>query len=63
MGKAGEKQKRAPKTTDKREYERFVETARQLGCDESEEAFEQAFKKIVSPRPLLSRKGALTKRS
>jgi hypothetical protein len=50
MGKAGEKQKRTPKTTDKREYERFVETARKLGCDESEEAFEQAFKKIVPPK-------------
>ena len=47
MGKAGEKQKRTPKTTDKREYERFVETARKLGCDESEEAFERAFKTIV----------------
>jgi hypothetical protein len=50
MGKAGEKQKRTPKTTDKREYARFVETARKLGCDESEEAFEQAFKKIVPPK-------------
>ena len=47
MGKAGEKQKRTPKITDKREYERFVETARKLGCDESEEAFRRAFTKIV----------------
>jgi hypothetical protein len=47
MGKAGEKQKRTPKTKDKRQYERFVETARKLGCDESEEAFEREFKKIV----------------
>jgi hypothetical protein len=50
MGKAGEKQKRTPKTTDKREYERFVETARKLGCDESEEAFQRAFSKIVPAR-------------
>ena len=50
MGKAGEKQKRAPKTTDKRQYERFVETARKLGCDESEEKFERAFEKIVPPK-------------
>jgi hypothetical protein len=50
MGKAGEKQKRTPKTKDKREYERFVETARKLGCDESEEAFEHKFKTIVSAR-------------
>ena len=47
MGKAGEKQKRTPKTTDKREYERFVETARKLGCDESVEAFDRSFRKIV----------------
>jgi hypothetical protein len=50
MGKAGVKQKQVPKTKDKREYERFVETARKLGCDESEEAFERAFEKIVSPK-------------
>jgi hypothetical protein len=50
MGKAGEKQKRIPKTKDKRQYERFVETARKLGCDEREESFEEAFRKIVPPR-------------
>ena len=50
MGKAGEKQKRTPKNQDKREYERFVETARKLGCDENEEEFERAFKKIVPPK-------------
>jgi hypothetical protein len=50
MGKAGEKQKRTPKISDKREYERFVKTARKLGCDESEESFEQAFKKIVTAK-------------
>jgi hypothetical protein len=43
MGKAGEKQKRTPKTKDERQYEQFV--ARKLGCDESEEAFEATFKK------------------
>jgi hypothetical protein len=47
MGKAGEKQKRTPKIADKRQYERFVETARKLGCDESEDAFDRAFRKIV----------------
>jgi hypothetical protein len=50
MGKAGEKQKRTPKIKDKRQYERFVETARKLGCDESEEAFEREFVKIVPPK-------------
>lgn len=49
MGKAGEKQKRTLKISDKRQFERFVETARKLGVDESEEAFERAFKKIVPP--------------
>jgi hypothetical protein len=47
MGKAGEKQKRKPKITDKRQSERFRETARKLGADESEEAFDRAFRKIV----------------
>jgi hypothetical protein len=47
MGKAGEKQKRTPKISDKRQFERFVETARKLGIDESEEAFDRAFRKIV----------------
>ena len=50
MGKAGEKQKRKPKEKDKRQYERFVETARKLGVDESPERFEQAFEKIVPPK-------------
>jgi hypothetical protein len=50
MGKAGEKQKRTPKTTDKRQFERFVETARKLGADESEEAFDRAFRKIIPPQ-------------
>ncbi len=49
MGKAGEKQKQIPKTKDKQQYERFVETARKIGCDESEEAFERAFEKIIPP--------------
>jgi len=50
MGKAGEKQKRTPKNQDKRQSERFRETARELGCDESEETFDQAFRKIVPPK-------------
>jgi hypothetical protein len=50
MGKAGEKQKRIPKNQDKRQSERFVETARKLGCDESEETFERTFLKIIPPK-------------
>lgn len=50
MGKPGEKQKRKPNKTDSKQYERFVETARKLGVDESEEAFDRAFGKIVPPK-------------
>ena len=50
MGKAGEKQKRTPKTIDKRQSERFVETARKLGADESGKSFERAFEKLVPPK-------------
>jgi len=47
MGKAGEKQKRKPKEKDKRQYERFVETARKLGVDESPETLDRAFRKLA----------------
>ena len=51
MAKAGIKRKQPkPKATDKRQSERFRETARKLGADENEEAFERAFLKIVPPR-------------
>lgn len=40
-----------PKTkTDKDQAERFKAAARQIGVDESGEAFEQAFTKIVPPK-------------
>jgi hypothetical protein len=58
MGKAGEKQKRTPKTTDKRQFERFVKAARKLGCDESEEAFKRTFEKLVPPKRTSSRQEA-----
>jgi hypothetical protein len=50
MAKA-EKPKTA-KPSKKVQYERFVETARNLGVDdeESAEAFERAFSKIVPPK-------------
>jgi hypothetical protein len=50
MGKAGIKQKRKPKTTDKRQYERFVETARKLGADEDPDNFARKFEKIIPPK-------------
>jgi hypothetical protein len=53
MAKAA-KQKTAEKPRNKKDqYERFQQTARNLGIDdkESAEAFEGAFKKIVPPKP------------
>jgi hypothetical protein len=50
MGKAGIKQKKKPKMSDKRQFERFVKTARKLGTDESEGAFDRAFRRIVAPK-------------
>jgi hypothetical protein len=41
MGKAGEKQKRKPKISDKRQSERFKETAREVGADEPSDAFDR----------------------
>jgi hypothetical protein len=35
---------------DKEQYERFRDFAREVETDESEEAFERAFKKIVPPK-------------
>ncbi len=41
---------RKRKPSDKEQYERFRQAARELGTDESEEAFERAFRKIVQPK-------------
>ena len=38
------------KTADKAQFERFVETARQIGMDEDPEALDRAFRKVVQPR-------------
>lgn len=52
MAKAGvpKKAKPRPKLTDKEQSERFKQTARELGVDESVERFEEIFRKIVPPR-------------
>jgi hypothetical protein len=42
---------RKRKPSDKEQYERFRQAARELGTDESEEAFERAFKAIVKRPP------------
>jgi hypothetical protein len=41
---------RRRKADDKEQYERFRQAAREFGTDESEEAFEQAFHKVVPRR-------------
>jgi len=41
MGKAGEKQKKKPKMKDKRQSERFKETARALGADQESDALDR----------------------
>ena len=51
MGKRGEKQKRKPKFTDKKQSERFKETARKVGADESSDAFDRAITQIMRPKP------------
>jgi hypothetical protein len=43
----GGKVKPKPKLSDKEQSERFMETAREIGVDESGEAFEKAFKRIA----------------
>ncbi len=47
MGKAGEKQKRRPKISDKRQSERFKETARMIGADQTSEAFDQILREMA----------------
>ncbi|HZS81749.1 MAG TPA: hypothetical protein VFA50_02695 [Stellaceae bacterium] len=36
---------------------RFIETARQLGCDEDEAAFDEKLKRITKPKPPPDRDG------
>ena len=52
MAKAGapKKAKPKPKLTDKEQSERFKQTARELGVDESGKEFEKAFKAMVAER-------------
>ena len=42
------------KPEDEEQKKRFIEKARELGADESKEAFEKAFKKVVPPKALPS---------
>jgi len=40
-----------PKPEEKPQSERFIETAREIGADETREAFDRAFKKVTSQTP------------
>ena len=44
------KPKVPPNADDKEQSERFIDTAREHGTDESGEEFERAFKKVVPPK-------------
>jgi hypothetical protein len=52
MAKVGTSTKKKRKPSAKKQYERFAETARDLGIDNEKSAreFERAFRKIVPPR-------------
>ncbi len=45
------KPKPKPKLTDAERHARFVETAREVGVDESPEAFDRPFDKVVKKGP------------
>jgi hypothetical protein len=40
-----------PKPSKKTQKERFIETARALGCDEDEAAFDEKLKRIATAKP------------
>jgi hypothetical protein len=48
------KAKRKTKFTDKAQSERFIEAARKLDIEETGEAFDRTFEKIVTPNPTRS---------
>jgi hypothetical protein len=56
MGKAGEKQKRRPKFKDKKQSERFKETAQEIGADESSDAFDRIVEEMARTKPPPARK-------
>jgi hypothetical protein len=45
-----EAKRRVPKPDDPEQSRRFVEAARQIEADETGEAFDRAFRKIVPPK-------------
>jgi hypothetical protein len=51
------KKKPKPKTNDNAQSERFKETARQLGVDETGKSFNEAFRRLVPPKTKASTDG------
>ena len=51
MTKPGEKQKRKPKIKDKRQSERFKETARELGADQESDVFARLVTEVAKLPP------------
>lgn len=43
--------KKPPESAQKSQQEKFIETARELDCEENEEQFEKTLKKIVPVSP------------
>jgi hypothetical protein len=39
------------RTENNTQFDKFKQTARELECDESEEAFERKLKKVAKPKP------------
>lgn len=50
MGMRTDAKEAAQPASDQSQLERFKQTARELGCDETGEALERAFAKAVPPR-------------
>jgi hypothetical protein len=46
MGKLGEKQKRKPKISDKKQSERFKKTAREVAAAETSDAFDRIIEQM-----------------
>jgi hypothetical protein len=40
-----------PKSDEKQQSERFIEIARELGCDEDEAAFDEKLRRIAKAKP------------
>jgi hypothetical protein len=51
MGRKGEKQKRKPKIKDKRQSERFKETALEVGAEEESDVFARLVTEVAKQPP------------